>query len=192
MQNVDHTGTKTLIKWIIFHGVSPCTTSPPLQSLTVLTTNQPEGHSLTLTCKQQPRINCNRKAHTTHTRDTSKAPGSGDKGDVATGPTGHLLYQTILLRLGDITVLPNTQEQTKGSRQSEETKKHIPHEKKKDRTKLQKNNKMKTSNRPNPEFKTLLIRMLNYLSESFKKDRKHKNQDRKHKKEPFRNEEYNN
>ena len=35
-------------------------------------------------------------------------------------------------------------------------------------------NKMETSNLPDAEFKTLVIRMLDDLSENFNRDRKHK------------------
>ena len=57
---------------------------------------------------------------------------------------------------------------------------------------------METSNLPDAEFKTLVIRMLNELKgradelcENFNKEIK-KNGDRKYKKEPVRNDEYKN
>lgn len=51
---------------------------------------------------------------------------------------------------------------------------------------------METSNLPDAEFNTRLISMLRDLSENFSNeiDRKHKNKDRNHKKEPVRREDY--
>lgn len=49
-----------------------------------LSTNHPEGQSLSLMCQQQSRLTYNRRAHTTHTWDTPGAPSSGEQGDYVT------------------------------------------------------------------------------------------------------------
>lgn len=90
----------------------------------VLTTNQPEGQFLPLMCKQQPRLNYNRRAHTTHTRGTLELQALVTIKTVPLGPTAHLLHKAALLRLGGIVALANTQ--TQGGSQSGETKKHVP------------------------------------------------------------------
>lgn len=45
------------------------------------TASQPNDQSHPLTCPWQSRLSYNRKARTTHTRDTPGAPSSGDQGD---------------------------------------------------------------------------------------------------------------
>ena len=48
--------------------------------------------------------------------------------DVPLYPTGHLLYYAMLTREGVIAALPNTQKQTQGGCQNEETRKYGPNE----------------------------------------------------------------
>ena len=72
----------------------------------------------------------------------------------------------MLPRWGVIAVLPNTEKQTQGGCQNEETKKHGPKKKKKQiKTTEKELNKIKISNLSDAEFKTLVIRMLKELSE---------------------------
>ena len=52
-------------------------------------------------------------------------PAKVTKEIVPLGPTGHILYKASQPRLGDIADLPNTQKQTQGSSQNEETKKYV-------------------------------------------------------------------
>ena len=66
--------------------------------------------------------------YSTHTKGTPQVPRIGERGGCATG-----LYRTPTtlghdIRQGVIATLPNTQKQTEGSCQNEETKKHGPNE----------------------------------------------------------------
>ena len=74
--------------------------------------------------------------------------------------------------LEGIAALPNTQKWTQGGYRTEETKKHLSNERT-EKIPEKELNKMETSNLLDAEFKTLVIRMLNELSEdlnSIKKD----------------------
>ena len=84
----------------------------------------------------------------------------------------------MLLRQGVKAALPNTQKQTQGGCQIEETKKYGPNERTEQNPR--KMNKMKITNLSDAEFKTLVIRMLEELIE-------YKQQN---KKDPGRNEGY--
>ena len=65
----------------------------------------------------------------------------------------------MLLRQGVKAALPNTQKQTQGGYQTEETKKYGPNERT-EQTPEKELNKMDISNLSDAEFKTLVIRML--------------------------------
>ena len=56
-----------------------------------------------------------------------------------------------------------------GSSENEETKKHFPNERP-EQNSGKRTKQMETSNLPDAEFKTLVIRILNNLSENFNKD----------------------
>jgi len=45
--------------------------------------------------------------HAVHIKDTSGAPSSGDRGDCASGTTGHLLCKATLSRPGEVSELSN-------------------------------------------------------------------------------------
>lgn len=66
---------------------------------------QLKDQSLSLMCKQHSRLNYNKGAHT---KNTLRAPHSGNQGNYATGLTGHLQHKIILLRLENLAELPNT------------------------------------------------------------------------------------
>ena len=68
------------------------------------------------------------------------------------------------LRQGVKAALPNTQKQTQGGCQVEETKKYGPNERT-EQTPEKELNKMETTNQSDTEFKTLGIRMLEELIE---------------------------
>ena len=68
------------------------------------------------------------------------------------------------LRQGVKAALPNTQKQTQGGCQVEETKKYGPSEEQ-NKTPEKELNKMETTNQSDTEFKTLGIRMLKELTE---------------------------
>ena len=59
---------------------------------------------------------------------TPGVPGSGDQGDWATGPYKTLTTESHSIKTRDVVALPNTQKQTQGSNQIEETKKHDPND----------------------------------------------------------------
>ena len=74
-------------------------------------------------------------------------------------PTGHLLHEARLPRQGVKAALPNTQKQTQGGCQNEETK-NTAQIKEQIKTPEKELNKMEISNPSDAEFKTLAIRML--------------------------------
>ena len=80
-------------------------------------------------------------------------------------PTAHQQHQAILPNPGDVSALPNTQKQTQGSCQNEETKKHSPSETTEQNSR-KRTKQNKKSNLLNAEFKTLVIRMLKELREN--------------------------
>ena len=59
--------------------------------------------------------------------------------------------------------------QTEGGSQNDETKKHVPNERK-NKIPEKELYKMHTSDLPDTEFKTLVIRLFNDLSEKFNKE----------------------
>ena len=75
------------------------------------------------------------------------------------------LQQATLLRQGVKAALPNTQKQTQGGCQIEETKKYGPNEEQKKKNPEKELNKMGITNLSHTEFRTLVIRMLKELSE---------------------------
>lgn len=77
---------------------------PPHNSLSAIV--MPGLHLAT--CSWQSRLHYNRMAHTTQTRGTSRAPGSGEHRDCTTGPQRYSLYVATLPRLGDATDLTDT------------------------------------------------------------------------------------
>ena len=79
-------------------------------------------------------------------------------------PTEHLLHLSMLPIQGVVAALPNTEKQTQGGCQNEETKKYGPNKRTKQNSKKELN-KMGISNLSDAEFKTLVIRMLKELSE---------------------------
>lgn len=83
-QRANWAGSRVLL--LLLYRVSPCIAAPLLQSWPVPTTNQPKDQSLSLTCKEQPRLIYNRRSYTMHTRKFCGAPGSGDRGDCSTVP----------------------------------------------------------------------------------------------------------
>ena len=90
---------------------------------------------------------------------------------VLLGPIGHLLHQATLPRQGVIAALHNTQKQTQGGCQNEETKKHGPNER------IEQNSRKRTKQNEDKlyircKFKTLVIRMLKELSEDLKSIKK--------------------
>lgn len=84
----------------------------------------PDNQSHPVTCQQQPRLNYNRRAYTTHTRDNLEHLAQVVKKTPPLNLTGHLLRKTTLPTLGDTADLCNTQKQTQEVSQNEETKKH--------------------------------------------------------------------
>ena len=114
---------------------------------------------------------------------------------VPLGPTEHLLQKATLPRLGGEAALsPNTQKQTQGGCQNEETKIHGPNEgTDQNSRKRAKQNGDKQSARC--RARNMEVRMLNELTgrvvRTSNKEREHKNGDSKRKK-PVRNEEYSN
>ena len=79
-------------------------------------------------------------------------------------PTGHLLHEVTLPSHRVKVALPNTQKQTQGGCQNEETKKHGPM-KEQVKTPEKELNEMEISNLSDTEFKTPFIRMLKEFSE---------------------------
>lgn len=57
--------------------------------------------------QQHFRLNYNRTAHVTHTKDIPGVPRLGDQRDFTAEPTRHTLRKATISRVGDIMDLPN-------------------------------------------------------------------------------------
>ena len=93
------------------------------------------------------------------------------RGAVPLDPTGHLLHSATLPRQGVKAALPNTQKQTQGGCQIEETKKYGPNERT-DQNPTKELNETEITNLSDEEFKALVVRMLKELIEYGNKIRK--------------------
>ena len=70
--------------------------------------SQPEAQPHPLMCQKQSKLNYNRRAHTTQTKDTQEAPNQVTRKTAPLGLTGHPLYEAAWPELGYVADLLNT------------------------------------------------------------------------------------
>lgn len=74
---------------------------PPYDDLPVVVMVSPHSQSTSPT-DMQAKLNCIRRVHTIHTRDTTGATTPVTRKTVLLDPTGHQLHKATLTSLGDI------------------------------------------------------------------------------------------
>ena len=168
---MDSAGTRAPLKEVLLHGVGPCTADPP-QWLPVLVAHQLEGKSFPLMCQQQSKLNYNGRVYTSY-RVGGCASGLsilGEHGGCATGPSRTLCIKATLLSLGGVATTPNTKKQA--AKIIARRPINTSQVKEQNKTPEKELNKIDISNLLDAEFKTLVIRMLNELSENLNSRRK--------------------